>query len=166
MPTNDVQKTEPTEPTKPATPIDRAYLTANYASLVAELIAEGGAIERARIQAIHSAAIPGCEAVIAGLMWDPIKNETDALRAVVAHMQTARSDALTRFVAEAPPAAPPSGTDAHGVVGVSSDVFMTSVQAYRTLKNVSLTAAMSHVIKTEPQAYAAYMAAKTNKEVI
>ena len=72
--------------------VDRAYLDAHHAELVAEIAAEAKAAERKRILAIHALPASGFEAVKAELMADPKANAGDAaLRLINARAEQERS---------------------------------------------------------------------------
>lgn len=87
-----------------------ATLTAQVAQHQAELAAakaEGASAERARIQAVEAAALPGHEALIASLKFDGKTTGGDAALAVMKAEREMRARAGANLAADAPkPAAP------------------------------------------------------------
>jgi hypothetical protein len=106
--------------------INREFLNANHAALVAEILAEGqkagraegvgaGAkTERERIQAVQKAALPGCEQLVATLMFDGKTSGPEAAEQCIAHYKSQNTGALGKLTkdAKALPAIPatPSAT--------------------------------------------------------
>lgn len=99
-------------------------LTAQVADLTAQLAAaksepalaaaraEGGATERARIQAVEAAALPGHEAVIAALKFDGKTSGADAALAVIAAEHKLRGTAAAQLAADAPKPVPQAAAPA------------------------------------------------------
>jgi hypothetical protein len=91
-------------------PITREQLAAEAPDVLAAVLAEGAqqgaATERARIQAVEAAALPGYEAVIAALKFDGKSTGGDAALAVIAADRAARNANAAALAAEAPPAVP------------------------------------------------------------
>ncbi|MCI0430770.1 MAG: S49 family peptidase [Rhodospirillales bacterium] len=102
--------------------ITRDYLAANHAELLAALIEEGRAAgfkdgkaeglaagadaERARIQAVKAASLPGHEALIETLMFDGVTTGADAAAKVIAAEREKRGARLQAIAADAPKAVP------------------------------------------------------------
>lgn len=93
-------------------------LTAQVADLTAQLAAaksepalaaaraEGAATERARIQAVEAAALPGHEALIASIKFDGKTSGAEAALAVVAAERALRGTAAAQLAADAPKPVP------------------------------------------------------------
>lgn len=93
--------------------INRDFLNANHAELVAEIRGEGRAegleagrtegasAERARIQAVAKTAMPGCEKLVAELMYDGQTTPEQAAARVLAHYKGINAGALERIQADA-----------------------------------------------------------------
>lgn len=110
--------------------INREYLDANHAELVAAIRAEGHAeglaagraegasAERARIQAVEAAALPGCETLVTALKYDGVTTAEQAALKFNAHYKGINAGALANMEKDAAalpnvPAAPsPSGDPA------------------------------------------------------
>lgn len=93
-----------TTATQPGTPaadkptIDRAYLAANHAELLATLEhsahAAGAKAECERIQAVEAAGLPGHEELIASLKFDGVTSGAEAASQVIAAEKSKRTAAL------------------------------------------------------------------------
>jgi len=83
-------------------PITREQLAADAPDTLAQILAEGAASERARIQAVEAQAIPGHDALITALKFDGKSNGGDAAMAVLAAEKQTRSVAAARNAADAP----------------------------------------------------------------
>ncbi|MGY8811481.1 MAG: S49 family peptidase [Pseudomonadales bacterium] len=103
------------DPTKPATKpaatadqptIDRAYLAANHAELLASIESSattaGATAERERIQAVEAAALPGHEELIATLKFDGATSGADAASQVIAAEKGKRTQALATLRNDSP----------------------------------------------------------------
>lgn len=86
---------------KPMT-ITREQLAADAPDTLAQILAEGAANERARIQAVEAQAIPGHEALITALKFDGKSTGGDAAMAVLAAEKQARTAAAAANAADAP----------------------------------------------------------------
>jgi hypothetical protein len=108
--------------------VNRQFLNANHAALVEEILAEGrqaghaagltaGAeAERARIQAVEAAAMPGCEKLINEMKYDGKTTGPEAASKVLAHYKQQNASALENLTADAAalpkvPATPSQGGD-------------------------------------------------------
>lgn len=87
-------------------PITREQLAAEAPELLASVMAEGAAAERARIQAVEGQLIPGHEALINTLKFDGKSSAGDAAMAVLA-ADKAKRDAHAQALAGDAPAALP-----------------------------------------------------------
>lgn len=83
-------------------PITREQLAADAPDTLAQILAEGAASERARIQAVEAQAIPGHEALITALKFDGKSNGGDAAMAVLAAEKQTRSANYAANAADAP----------------------------------------------------------------
>jgi len=92
--------------------LTREQIEADAPDIVAAFRAEGAATERARIQAVEGALIPGHEAVIAALKFDGKSSGGDAALAVIAADRAARGKAAADLAADAPAALPQAATPA------------------------------------------------------
>ncbi|MBL4835745.1 MAG: S49 family peptidase [Pseudomonas sp.] len=105
------------DPTKPkaeqtgtvlASDINRDYLTANHADLLASIEADartaGATAERERIQGIEAVALPGHEELIAKLKFDGVTSAAEAAAQVIGAEKKVRGDALANIRSEAPKA--------------------------------------------------------------
>jgi len=93
--------------------INKEFLEANHADIVALFRAEGkeqgleegrrtGAdAERARIQAVEAAALPGCEKLIGELKFDGKTTGPEAAQKVLAHYKQQNAGALANLRADA-----------------------------------------------------------------
>ncbi len=104
--------------------INREFLNANHAAIVAEILAEGSKAgraeglaagaeaERARIQAVEAASLPGCEQLVATLKYDGKTTGPEAAAQFNAHFKTQNAGALEAMRTAAPKPAPaaPSAT--------------------------------------------------------
>ncbi|TAK45257.1 MAG: hypothetical protein EPO27_10580 [Betaproteobacteria bacterium] len=93
--------------------IDKQFLEANHADLVGMFRTEGkeqgleegrraGAeAERARIQAVEAAALPGCEDVIKGLKFDGKTTGAEAAQQCIAHYKAQNAGALAALKSDA-----------------------------------------------------------------
>lgn len=103
-------KPTPIDPTERTIPMDRATLEAQhpqlFASLQSEFTAAGAAAERARIQAVESALIPGHEALIAALKFDGKSTGGDAALAVNAAERALRTSQGAALNSDAPKPVP------------------------------------------------------------
>lgn len=92
--------------------ITREQLSAEAPQLLAEIQAEAAAAERARIQAVEGALIPGHEALIASMKFDGKTSGGDAALAVNAAERELRRKASAQIGAEAPHPVPQAATPA------------------------------------------------------
>ena len=88
------------------TKITREALAAEAPELLAQLLAEGAAAERARIAAVEAQALPGHEALIATLKADGKTTGAEAAVAVLAAEKKARGTAAAALAADAPKPVP------------------------------------------------------------
>ncbi|MEO8153569.1 MAG: S49 family peptidase [Rhizobacter sp.] len=86
--------------------LTREQLAAQEPALLSAVLAEGATAERARIQAVESALIPGHEALIASMKFDGKSSGGDAALAVNAAERAARAHAATALANEAPKPVP------------------------------------------------------------
>lgn len=93
-------------------PLTREQIEAEAPEIVAALRAEGADAERARIQAVESALIPGHEALIASLKFDGKSSGGDAALAVNAAERNVRQAAAVALAAEAPKPVPQAAAPA------------------------------------------------------
>lgn len=93
-------------------PLTREQIEAEAPDIVAALRAEGASAERARIQAVEGALIPGHEAVIAALKFDGKSTGGDAALAVIAADRAARGRAAQQLADDAPNPLPQAATPA------------------------------------------------------
>lgn len=82
--------------------ITREQLAAEAPDLLSQLQAEGAAAERARIQAVESALIPGHESLIASMKFDGKTSGGDAALAVNAAERELRHKTATQLSNDAP----------------------------------------------------------------
>jgi len=82
--------------------ITREQLAADAPDTLAQILAEGAASERARIQAVEAQAIPGHEALITALKFDGKSTGGDAAMAVLAAEKQTRTAAQAANAADAP----------------------------------------------------------------
>lgn len=82
--------------------ITREQLAADAPDTLAQILAEGAATERARIQAVEAQAIPGHEALITALKFDGKSTGGDAAMAVLAAEKQTRTAAAAANAADAP----------------------------------------------------------------
>lgn len=111
----DLPTGEPTMSTVEQLTAQVADLTAQVAQHQAALAAaraEGAATERARIQAVEAASLPGHEALIASLKFDGKTDGGAAALAVMAAERTLRGIQATALAADAPKPAAPAATPA------------------------------------------------------
>ncbi len=91
-----------------ASDINRDYLTANHADLLASIEADartaGATAERERIQGIEAVALPGHEELIAKLKFDGVTSSAEAAAQVIGAEKKVRGDALANIRSEAPKA--------------------------------------------------------------
>lgn len=104
-------------PSKPAskgtaTMLTREQLAAQEPALLTAVLAEGAATERARIQAVEGALIPGHEALIAAMKFDGKSSGGDAALAVNAAERALRATAAASLANDAPNPVPPAATPA------------------------------------------------------
>jgi signal peptide peptidase SppA len=112
-------------PTPPAAPVskpkgphimDRTQLETEHPAIFAELrtafMLEGATAERARIQAVENASLPGHEKLIAGLKFDGKTTGGDAALAVMSAERQLRTTASTTLAADAPTPAASTATPA------------------------------------------------------
>lgn len=92
--------------------ITREQLSAEAPQLLAEIQAEAAAAERARIQAVEGALIPGHEALIASMKFDGKTSGGDAALAVNADERELRRKASAQIGADAPQPVPQAATPA------------------------------------------------------
>jgi signal peptide peptidase SppA len=93
-------------------PITRQQIEAEAPDIVAALRAEGADAERARIQAVESALIPGHEALIGALKFDGKTSGGDAAMAVNAAERALRQRAVAASQGEAPAPLPSTSVPA------------------------------------------------------
>ena len=86
----------------PSMTITREQLAAEAPELLSQLLAEGATAERARIQAVESALIPGHEALIASMKYDGKTTGGDAALAVNAAERSLRQKATVQLAQDAP----------------------------------------------------------------
>lgn len=111
-PTGERTMSDPTKPgTKPSASadqptIDRAYLAANHAELLASIegdaSAAGAKAERERIQAVEAAALPGHEELIATLKFDGATSGPEAASKVIDAEKSKRTQALATLRNDSP----------------------------------------------------------------
>jgi signal peptide peptidase SppA len=96
--------TPPRAPSTKGNPmaITREQLAAEAPDLLSQLQAEGAAAERARIQAVESALIPGHESLIASMKFDGKTSGGDAALAVNAAERELRHKAMAQLGNDAP----------------------------------------------------------------
>jgi signal peptide peptidase SppA len=101
---------QPTPTPTGASTMDRTQLEADHPALFADLratfIAEGAAAERARIQAVEGAGLPGHEALINAVKYDGKTTAADAALAIVAAERAQRAAHAAAQAGEAPKPAP------------------------------------------------------------
>ncbi|MES2685481.1 MAG: S49 family peptidase [Pseudomonadota bacterium] len=116
------QPTTPTPATQRTLPMDRATLEKDHPALFAQLQTEftamGATAERARIQAVESAVIPGHEALIAALKFDGKTSGGDAALAV---NKAERDIRTAQGKAQASDAPPPVAQNPAPTVPVSAE---------------------------------------------
>lgn len=102
----------PSLSTEGPTTMNRDELAAQHPALLQSILAEGAAAERARIQGVEAALIPGHEALIASLKFDGKTSPGDAALAVNAAERTTREKqgAQERAAAPKPVASVPAAT--------------------------------------------------------
>jgi signal peptide peptidase SppA len=112
-----------------ATPMDRTQLEAQhpdlFKALVAEFTSAGAAAERARIQAVEAACLPGHEALVAALKYDGKTTGGDAALAVMAAERQARSSAAAALANDAPAPVKPAATPAVDKPAAGDDMSLT-----------------------------------------
>lgn len=125
------------QPSKPAAststagamPMDRTQFeaehTALYQALAAEFTAAGAAAERARIQAVEAACLPGHEALVASLKFDGKTSGGDAALAVMAAERQARSAAASALANDAPKPVAAAATPAVEKPAAGDDMTLT-----------------------------------------
>lgn len=99
---NQAVKANPKPTTGKPMPITREQLAADAPDTLAQILAEGAANERARIQAVEDQAIPGHEALITALKFDGKSTGGDAAMAVLAAEKQTRTAAAAANAADAP----------------------------------------------------------------
>lgn len=92
----------PLKPQGNPTMLTREQLAAEAPELLNTILAEGAATERARIQAVEGAVIPGHEALIAAMKFDGKSTGGDAALAVNAAERALRGRAATALANDAP----------------------------------------------------------------
>jgi len=93
-------------------PITREQLAADAPDVLAGVLADGAAQERARIQAVLSQTLPGHEALVQALAFDGKTTGPEAASAVLAAERAARTAQFASMTADAPAVVPvvPSAT--------------------------------------------------------
>lgn len=94
-------------------PITRETLAQHHPQIVAALLAEGAAAERARIQDVEAQALPGHEALIASLKFDGTTTGAQAAIQVLAAERVANQTRLAGLHADAPAVVPHAAAPAH-----------------------------------------------------
>lgn len=94
-------------------PLTREQIAAEAPDILATLLAEGASAERARIQAVEGALIPGHEALIASLKFDGKTSGGDAALAVNAAERSMRASAALALAGDAPVPLPSSSAPAY-----------------------------------------------------
>jgi len=94
-------------------PLTREQIAAEAPDLIAALQAEGASAERARIQSVEGALIPGHEALIAGLKFDGKTTGGDAALAVNAAERNLRNKAALALAGDAPQPLPSAAAPAY-----------------------------------------------------
>ena len=122
--------TPPTDTPKPgATAMDRATLESQHPALFAELrtafMAEGAAAERARIQAVEGASLPGHEALIAAVKFDGKTTAADAALQIVAAERQQRAAHAAAQGSDAPKPAPAAAAAAPALEPRAAEVDKT-----------------------------------------
>jgi capsid assembly protease len=109
-------QSKPTASTAGANTMDRTQLEAQhpdlFKALCAEFTAAGAEAERARIQAVEGACLPGHETLIASLKFDGKTSGGDAALAVMAAERKQRDAAAGKLKSDAPDPVKPAATPA------------------------------------------------------
>lgn len=92
--------------------LTREQLQADAPDLLQSIMAEGAAAERARIQAVQGAGLPGHDALIAALAFDGHTTGPEAAAAVVTAERKLRTAAAADLAADAPQPVRPANTPA------------------------------------------------------
>ena len=133
---------------KPMT-ITREQLAADAPDTLAQILAEGAANERARIQAVEAQAIPGHEALITALKFDGKSTGGDAAMAVLAAEKQARTAAAAANAADAPqplPLAPAATVQAAESAPKTRQQIDTEAKAYMAAHpGTDYLAAVKHI---------------------
>ncbi len=114
---NDQRSAGAARPMKPTSqgatdmPLTRAQIEQDSPDIVANLLAEGAAAERERIQAVEAQLIPGHEALIGKLKFDGKSTPGDAAMAVNAAERGLRSANAAALASEAPQPVPVAVAD-------------------------------------------------------
>ena len=89
--------------------MDMSEIKEKHPEIVAEIMQEGAAAERARIQGCEEATLAGHESLVASMKYDGKSTASDVALAIVGAEKKLRADNLSQFRSEAPnpvPAAP------------------------------------------------------------
>lgn len=158
--------------------IDRKFIEANHADIVAVIRAEGHQAgraeglaagveaERTRILAVEAAAMPGCEGLVAQLKADGKSTGPEAAAAVLAEYKKQNQTALDKIAADAKalegvkPAASPTGDrqDPDKPAKGSAEAFDAAVSAYVTEGKLSRGQAIKRAAQDDSKAHAAWIA--------
>lgn len=99
----------------------QAQHPALFAALQAEFTAAGATAERARIQAVRAAGLPGHEALIERLAFDGTTTGEQAALAIVAAERQARTSAAQQLASDAPAPVQPAATPAVAAADAGAD---------------------------------------------
>ena len=110
----NAQRNAPTTSSQGASmPLTREQIAAEAPEILAALQAEGAGAERARIQAVENALIPGHEALIEGLKFDGKTSGGDAALLVNVAERQLRTRAAASLASEAPQPLPSAAAPAY-----------------------------------------------------
>jgi len=157
--------------------IDRKFLEANHADIVAAIrleghqaghaegVSAGAAAERTRILAIETASMPGCEALIETLKADGKTTGPEAAAAVLADYKKQNATALGKLKADASavpnvPATPSSaatGPDAAAAPAKDSAQAFDAAIAANITAGLSRGKAIGKAARELPAAHAAWI---------
>lgn len=123
-----------TSQTKPKGTIqmDRTTLAATEPALLSEILAEGAAAERERIQSVQAQAIPGHEALIATLAFDGKTTAGEAAIAVLSADRSKREAVGKALAADAPAPVVQAPTPAVTVPAAADDTLPLEDRAKKT----------------------------------
>lgn len=136
----------PTLPIGAEMPITREQLAAEAPDVLAAVLSEGASAERARIQSIEAQAIPGHEALIAGLKFDGKSTAGDAAMAVLAAEKQTRTAQAAALASDAPqplPLTPAASVEAKPATRADLDAAAKAYMA--THPGTDYVAAVKHI---------------------